>query len=162
MINEEQYIKENIGLVISQALKFKPTKLSSFEDFIQVGLLALVKAIRKFDPNNNKKAKLSTYSYKIIWRAILAEQNREKEKGKDQINTHYLSFDPVEEKNYLSDTLSEELPKLSDYENNLLLMRSYNYTLKEIGEKYNKSPETVRNHLNKIFEKLREGQLVDA
>ena len=80
----------------------------------------------------------------------------------DQINTHYLSFDPVEEKNYLSYTLSEELPKLSDYENNLLLMRSYNYTLKEIGEKYNKSPETVRNHLNKIFEKLREGQLVDA
>ena len=54
---EEKLIREHYGLVISQALYFLDD--SSFEDYIQAGLIGLLKAIRNYDEN---KAKFSTFA----------------------------------------------------------------------------------------------------
>ena len=47
---ESELIHEHYGLVVSQALSFlSGDHRSNLEDFIQVGLIALLKAIRKYD-----------------------------------------------------------------------------------------------------------------
>jgi DNA-directed RNA polymerase specialized sigma subunit len=54
---EDQLIRNNYGLVVSQALSFL-SKNSSLDEFIQAGLIGLLRAIRQHDEDI---AKFSTY-----------------------------------------------------------------------------------------------------
>jgi len=57
---ESELIHKHYGLVVSQALSFlRDDRRSNLEDFIQVGLIALLKAIRKYDKT---KSKFSTFA----------------------------------------------------------------------------------------------------
>ena len=66
--HENQKIKDNYGLVVSQALSFSRSYNQDLEDYIQVGLIGLLKAIRKHDP---ERSKLSTYATVCIRNEIV-------------------------------------------------------------------------------------------
>lgn len=67
---EEKLIKENIGLVIAQAIKYKSNRISDTDDYIQAGRIALLRAIRSYNP---AKGSLATYAWKCIQREIMKE-----------------------------------------------------------------------------------------
>ena len=54
---EEELVYDHYGLVVSQALYFLNDP--NFDDYIQVGLIGLLKAIRKHNP---EKSKFSTFA----------------------------------------------------------------------------------------------------
>ena len=47
---ESEIIEEHAPLVVYQALKFRPNKLTNFDDYMQAGYIGLLRAVRKFDP----------------------------------------------------------------------------------------------------------------
>ena len=67
---EALQIKQHIKLVVSQALLFKPNTISDFDDFVQVGLIGLLNAIRTFD---EKKGPFNYWAKKLIFQSILKE-----------------------------------------------------------------------------------------
>ena len=60
---EDRLVKENMGLVYSAAKRFL-NRGYEFEDLTQVGVIGLIKAIRKFDPGFN--VQFSTYAVPMI------------------------------------------------------------------------------------------------
>lgn len=60
----EAIVKQNMGLVYSIAQKYKNKKYITFDDTVQVGSLALLLAIRDYNPNLN--IQFSTYAFHKI------------------------------------------------------------------------------------------------
>ena len=60
----EAIVKQNMGLVYSIAQKYENKKYISFDDAVQVGSLALLLAIRDYNPNLN--IQFSTYAFHKI------------------------------------------------------------------------------------------------
>ena len=60
----EAIVKENMGLVYSIAQKYKNKKYISFDDAVQVGSLALLLAIRDYNPDLN--IQFTTYAFHKI------------------------------------------------------------------------------------------------
>ena len=73
---EDKIIRENIGLVITQAMHFKPTRVSDIDDYVQVGRVALLNAIRHY---NSDKGTFANYAWKCIRREIIKEAKKFKE-----------------------------------------------------------------------------------
>ena len=75
---EEELVCKNYGLVVSQALSFS-NENSQFllEDYIQVGLIGLLKAIREYKED---KAKFSTFATVCIRNHMLNLLRRTKNK----------------------------------------------------------------------------------
>lgn len=142
---EARLVRENIGLVIAQALKFKPTRVTDIDDYIQAGSIGLLKAIRKYEP---EKGKLSSFAWPSIWREIVHEANRFKDNGNQS-----LEFDiAVEAVSHLSDWL----PDLTEDQLRIFTLRAEGHTLKEIGEEFGKTKEWARQQLNVIITKIRD------
>ena len=74
--SEEKMVIDNYGLVVSQAVKFIAQK-QDLDDYIQIGLIGLLKAIRNYD---SEKSKFSTFATVCIRNEILKfikKQNRQ-------------------------------------------------------------------------------------
>jgi RNA polymerase sigma factor (sigma-70 family) len=140
---ESRLVSENIGLVVAQALKFKPTRVTDIDDYIQAGSIGLIKAIRKYNP---EKGALSSFAWPSIWREIVHEVNKFKD------NTTSLSFDPYIE--YV-DSISDSVPELSEQQLEIFQLRVEGHTLKEIGDKFDKTKEWVRQQLKSIIEEIK-------
>jgi RNA polymerase sigma factor (sigma-70 family) len=144
---EARLVQENIGLVISQAKKFKPTRVTDVDDYIQAGSIGLLKAIRKYDPLTHKDTKLSSFAWIAILREIVHEANKFKE------TTQTLEFEvPVS----AIEEFKDNLPNLSEHELEIIMLRAEGYTLKEIGAKFNKTKEWARQQLKAIIQKVRD------
>lgn len=143
---EQQLLLSNMGAVVVQALKFKPNSLYDKEDYIQEGLIALLKSIRGYDPN--KGAKLNTYAWKAISRAIARSIKtfKNKEIHKD------LSF--IEQKE--CERLGDFLPALTDEELQIITLKALGYTLEDIGKTLHKSKQKIHCTLEKILEKIKQ------
>lgn len=76
MKTENEQIIENQGLVISIAKGFP---MREIDDYIQVGRIGLLKAIRTY---NGLKGKFSTYAYVCIKNEMLREYNKNKKHSK--------------------------------------------------------------------------------
>ena len=141
---ESDLIEEYAPLVISQALLFRSTNITSLDDYIQVGFIGLLKAIRHYNPNKNTK--LSTFSTICIKRAIYKEYKKfSNEKnlnidipGKQDVN--FWEFEP---------------PNLTDIEKKVLGLRLQGYTYQEIGEKLNFTKSWASELLSSAFKKIR-------
>lgn len=73
---EEKLYRENLGIIISQAIKYPPTSICDIDDYIQIGSLALLESIWKFKPSRNTK--WSTFATTCVGRAIYKEYLRTK------------------------------------------------------------------------------------
>ena len=70
---EAQLIQQHYGLVVAQAVAFTNDDRGALEDYIQVGLIGLLKAIRKYD---KAKAKFSTFESVCIKNELINFANR--------------------------------------------------------------------------------------
>lgn len=148
-MDENELVQRHLGLVVTIAKKFRPTNDYEHSEYIQEGSIALLRAIRKFDPSRN--VQLSTFAWKYIHKAILKyilKQNKNKQVAQlltDLPNTHTVS------------TIQEILPKnLTEKERTIIEMRLEGYTFEEIGKKigctrgwsnrlFNRGAEKIRN-----------------
>ena len=60
---DDKFVDENMGLVVSIAKRFTG-RGTEYEDLLQIGLLGLVKAVKRFDENLGYK--FSTYAVPVI------------------------------------------------------------------------------------------------
>jgi len=140
VINKQQedlQIRKNMGLVRLLAKSFNPPNLDEYDEYVQLGSLGLLKAIRHHDP---KRGKLST----LAWRCIVNEISGYVKKVP---HFHHL----CEETTYVvaPETVQDVLPdSLTKLEREVITLRSGGgYTFKEIGLELG----YTRGWANKVF-----------
>ena len=147
---EEQLIRENYGLVVSQALLFFKDTPFTLEDCIQVGLIGLLKSIRKYDKN---KSKFSTFASVCIKNEIT---NFVKKSNKNNIifDTEILNS-ILNKGQYLDkDKMSDYLPSLGQEELFIITRKIENYTNREISNMISCTKESLSNKVIEIISKL--------
>ena len=144
--SEQQQVMDNYGLVVSQALAFCSSRSSDLEDYIQSGLIGLLKAIRKHDP---KRSKLSTYATTCIRNEIIKYINKNK---KHNVNKVPLEDIEIPEKSIDWDTLTDSL---SEEEKSILKLRLGNNSYREISDNMELSRNYIKSSMKTILIKLR-------
>ena len=145
---EEKLIHENYGLVVSQALCFLDD--NNFEDYIQAGLIGLLKAIRTYDEN---KAKFSTFASVCIRNAISTLNKKVKKLGSQNLrgvlehDKIYNSKENIE--HYLPDFLSEE-------HKFIIKLKIQGYTNAEIGSFMSCTKKDIKCKIEIIIKLLQE------
>ena len=142
---ETQLVNKHYGLVVSQALRLSSQK-NDLEDYIQVGFIGLIKAIRNYDP---EKSQFSTFATVCIKNEIF----RYMRKNKKQPINDFLKKD-----NWYTrkEELWELIPDcLTEKEKLVLKMKSENYTYKEIAEKLSCPKGQIKHIVRKIIETTR-------
>ena len=148
---EEELIHDHYGLVVSHALYFLND--SNFDDYIQVGLIGLLKAIREHDP---ERSKFSTFATVCIRNAI--KNLKEKDEKKDSITFEYAKV--VEESYNISEKISDCLPdSLTEKQVFLIKLKSQNYTNAEIADLMSITKQEVIKQIDVIIKSLRETNL---
>ncbi|MAF25656.1 hypothetical protein CL634_08820, partial [bacterium] len=148
---EERLVRENYGLVVSQALLFFKEASFTLEDYIQVGLIGLLKSIRKYDKN---KSKFSTFASVCIRNEITNFVKKSKKKNKIIFDTTMLNK-ALGKKQYLSkDSIIDYLPNLNQEELFIITKKIENYTNAEISDMIFCTKESLSNKIVEIINKL--------
>lgn len=144
----DELVKQNYGLLVSQALKFNPKTKHEFEDYIQIASISFIKAVRTHNP---EKGKLSTHACTII-RNDLSNHIRN---SKNYIYTQQLND---KDAYYISkEELWEYLPSsLTEEEYKVILMRINGHTRKEIATELSCSENHVKYITRKAFLKVKD------
>ncbi len=144
-INENKLINDNIGLIKSIVNNFQPLTQDDFNEFIQLGRIGLLHAIRNHNP---KKGKLST----IAWYYIYRELHRHiKKENKHKHLTELTDFSQKP-----SPSLWDFCPfSLTDNDVKFLHARLDGYTMKEIGLIFFKSQFWASTQYQKIIIKIK-------
>lgn len=121
----EQLLQDNYGLVVNQALLFKPKNNLILEEYIQIGITAFLKAAGNFDA---EKGKFSTYISNCIHNAIFDFVKKNNKVQIVDISENYVD-------SYNRQSIDEFLPKnLTMAETKIIEMKLSNYTKQEIIE----------------------------
>lgn len=146
MKNESIILTQNLGLIKSIAKKFTNNEID-LQDYVQIGCIGFIKALRKYDSNVGK---LSTWSYPHIYYEIL-QHIQKNSKIKLKTNQNFS----IEKSNNKYNDLTEYFPlTLTGDEKRVILLRVENYTLHEIAKitnlSYNKINKMLVSAVNKI------------
>jgi len=158
---EELLVQQHYGLVVSQALSFCG-RTSLLDDYIQVGLIGLLKAIRKYD---EAKAKFSTFASVCIKNELINFSNRSLKRNKKvkiMYNTDLVSNLSENAKYYYLDKehLFEIEHALLTKEQKLILKRKLeNHSNREIAEEIGCSKGSLKNKFRQIIKLLREAHV---
>ena len=145
---EEKLIRENYGLVVSQALYFLGDP--NFEDYIQAGLIGLLKAVRN---HNEDKAKFSTFATVCVRNEIKNLSTKSRKHGAK----NYRSVKEKDRQYDKKEALSECLPEfLSEEYKFIISLKIQNYTNKEISELISCSKAEVKEKIELIIKLLKE------
>lgn len=148
----EKIIKQNYGLIVSQALSFNPKTKDQLDDYIQVGSLAMMRAVKNFD--KSKGVQFSTFACHCISNSI---------KNYIKKNNKNIEYELTETECRIPEGFQELIPdSLSDIEINILKLKLHNYSIKEIAEELNYPIVKVRNILYKIYNKIRNANEEDT
>lgn len=141
----EKLLQDNYGLIVTQAIYFKPKNNSVLEEFIQVGVLAFLKAAENFDEN---RGKFSTYICQCVHNAIYDFIK----KNKKQVYTELEDIVAYQEE----DNVLEYLPdNLSNTEIAIIKLKLENYSKKEIGDIMKMSQNEISNAFKQIKIKIK-------
>jgi len=144
--NEDELIKQNIGLVKKIVTIFNPQDKDSYEEYYSIGLVGLLMAIRTLD---HTKGQLSTLVWSIVYRSILNYVKKEKKHP-------HLSISNIPCYVY-GDNILEYLPdSLTNIEKSIINLRLQGFTLNEIDRKYNKNTGWASNRYYDILKKIKE------
>ena len=125
-MNENELISKNIGLIIQLAKSFNPSNVTQLDEYIQLGRIGFLKALRNHDP---KRGALSTIAWHYIRWEILGEIKKEKHMSPLLME--------LESKQY--NELQELLPStLTNIERSIIQLRIEGFNLREIGQLHNK------------------------
>ena len=147
---EEQLVRDNYGLVVSQALSFLSDNKIPLEDYIQAGLIGLLKSIRKFE---EKKSKFSTFASVCIKNEML---NLKRKNKKDLVifNDDLVSINHPE---YMASNFFEYLPDhLTEEDKFIIKLKLTNHTNSEIADFLSCSKSTVSNKIRRIIKVIKE------
>lgn len=145
---EEKLIHQNYGLVVSQALCFLND--NNFEDYIQAGLIGLLKAIRTHDKN---KAIFSTFASICIKNAISTMNKKINKIGNSEFRC-VLEQDKTSDK---KEDIGDYLPDFLSEENKFIVkLRIQGYTNSEIGSFISCSKEDIKCKIELIIKLLQE------
>jgi RNA polymerase sigma factor (sigma-70 family) len=142
---EELLVQQHYGLVVSQALSFCG-QTGLLEDYIQVGLIGLLKAIRNYEP---ARSKFSTFSTTCIKNEILRFKNKNKKHENCTNLIENVSYcEKIQLWEFFPDNLSEE-------EFFILSLKQSNFTRKEMCEALHCSKRKVDQKINRLIKKLK-------
>lgn len=142
----EKAIKDNYGLIVSQALSFNPPSKDELDEYIQIGSLAMMRAVKNYDPN--KGAQFSTFACNCISNAI---------KNYIKKNSKKLDVTTIPTEYTVNSSFDDLIPDtLTDTELRLIHLKLANYSIKEIATDTGFSVVKVRNILGKAYAKIRE------
>lgn len=159
---------ENVKLISYIIKKLNISKSrQDYDDIFQEGAIGLLKACNTFD--KHKKIKFSSYACKCIKNEIYKYFRKE-----TSINISCLSLN-YETDNFdgtLEDTIIDDSKPFSEiYDHNYLINKfntlNFKYkniliehlkgeSLRKLGKKYNVSPQTINNYLQKAYNILKE------
>ena len=127
MIQDENIlIEDNRGLVKTIVQHFKPRNKTEFDEYEQAGLIGLMRAIRKHDPN---KGKLSTIAFYYITGEISKYIKQEKKNiGIGGMDLELICYNRKLD-------FSDYFANLNNTERQVIDLKVEGYTFKEIGEK---------------------------
>lgn len=146
MYNKEielKLVQDNLGLVFSIVKTFRANAVVDKEDYVQEGKIALIKAARRYKPENGK---FSSYAYKAIFNAMLSRQK--KSIKKEKILPEDLSYTQ-------KDRLFEFLPDLNEDDVKIITLKSEGYTVKEMVRKLNLDEEHIKNRIRVILKRIK-------
>lgn len=125
MKNENRLVQDHLGLVISIAKSFQPNS-NDLEDYIQVGSIGLLKAIRNF--NDKLDTSLSSFAWVCISREIINYIHRHTN------SVQSINVEPtyITKRHLLFDIIPDTL---TTTEKQVVGLRLMGYTFKEIGQK---------------------------
>ena len=155
---EEQLILTHYGLVVSQALKFIGNDKQLLEDYIQVGLIGLLKAIRKYDKN---RSRFSTFATTCIKNELINFVNRSIKRDKKLkviYNTDLLltlSEKYTTETSDDFDVITDLLTLLTDEQKLIVTKKIQNYSDGEISELIGCSRLSLRNKIRTIIDTIK-------
>lgn len=141
---EEQLVSKHYGLVISQALYFCKHKRSILDDYIQVGCIGLLKAIRNYSP---EKSKFSTFATTCIRNELLRYNTKESRFRYLPLND-YKGKQSVLVWEYLPDTITKK-------ELQIIKLKTKNYSIREICDELFCTRKEFRRMYKDIIKKLR-------
>tara|TARA_R110002051_G_scaffold299267_1_gene366390 strand:- start:504 stop:995 length:492 start_codon:yes stop_codon:yes gene_type:complete len=142
---ETQLVNKHYGLVVSQAIRLSSQK-NDLEDYMQVGFIGLLKAIRNYDPD---KSQFSTFATVCVRNEIFRYMRKNKKKP---INLPSKKDDWYTTK----EELWELLPDcLTEKEKLVLKMKAENYTHQEIAEELSCQKGQIKHIVRKIIETTR-------
>ena len=142
---EEELVHKHYGLVVSQALCFLDS--SYFDDYIQSGLIGLLKAIREHDES---KSKFSTFATVCIKNSISKLRNKIKKNERRRVTR-------VEYLYHTKDNILDCLPEfLSEEDSFLIKLKIQNYTNGEIASYTSCTKEEVKAKTRAIIKLLKE------
>lgn len=150
-MTEEQELLANIRIVGAQANHFAPNSVCDRDDFMQTGLIALLKAHRKLDPT---KGKLITYSWPMIYRDI-------KKKQAEKFKTNYTKPDfPRPDFSLPTFHLWEIMPDdMTEQEINIINLKLDNYNTRQIAKQLGIKCKEVEEIFTSACQKIREANL---
>lgn len=124
--NEELLIRENTGLIIHIAKIFRPRNPLELDEFVQLGRIGLLKAIRRY---NSDKGSLSNYAWHCISGEIKRHLSKERKyEANKRIGESEGALEP-------NTSLWEYLPEsLTETEKEVIQRRLENNTFGQIGE----------------------------
>ncbi|EES90782.1 MULTISPECIES: sigma-70 family RNA polymerase sigma factor [Clostridium] len=178
----DSLIEQNKGIIYKLVNRFYVEKTNSIdrEDLEQEGTIGLIIAARKYDFNNEKKAKFITYAIHWIYSKINRYINQRNTNDETSLNIHIgedeenelidtikdidYSYENVEEKIYMKELRQEIEEVMKEYntleEREILKLRhgwdSNNImALSDIGELLNINVGRVRTIEDRAYRKLR-------
>ncbi len=148
---EDSLIREHYGLVVSQALCFLDD--SSFEDYIQAGLIGLLKAIRTHDKGKAPFGAYASTCIKNSMHKLRKKLNRPSLTNKmEEFNVEFL----YNNKDAILDYLPESFPEEYRF---IVKMRIQGYTNKEISEYTSSTKNEISEKIRLIIQMLRDANL---
>lgn len=154
-LDQDILVKEYDGLVKSLVNKHI-RKSEDFDDLYQEGMLGLLEANRRFDPE--KGAAFATYAYFWVAKWILRAKMGDREYNHESIDAN--GYDAIADQHVQDNEepqqslrLPEDLPELE--REILMLSYSERMSIKEIADRLGISPERVRQLRGKALRRVR-------
>jgi RNA polymerase sigma factor (sigma-70 family) len=143
----EKLFQDNYGLLVSQAISFRPRTQSELDDYIQIAAIGMMKACQGYDET---KAKFSTYAVSCIRNAL--KNHLRKESKPRPLSTANMD----DHKTYIKESLYEVLPSsLTKLEKECLYMMLEGHTYNEIAKDYGLSKQQIQTIVYNSYRKIR-------
>lgn len=145
---DNKLVEENIPLVKHIARKFPRTPVLDREDYVNAGILGLMKCLKTYD---STKGKISTYAYNpILWEMIRLYEKHTKHKQErltPEIKKELVIEDEINIDEYLPSTLTKQ-------EEKVIKLWLNNIKISDIAKTIKKSESSVFRILKKSKEKI--------
>ena len=149
----EQIILDHEELIKKAIFKLKIYR--DFEEYMQVGRIALWKAAKNFDKT---KGEFAMFAYMTVKYAITRELTRSNDVSENEIAVEDEVFSNVEQQPTVQPSLEwpEWFSNLKEDEQFLLkVLFLENLNLKEVAAKYNLPYEALKKRRQRLFTKIR-------